>query len=312
MNHNDIPSEERDLIQGPGSRLRAERERQSLDIDDIVSQLKLSRRQIEALEHDRYHDLPGTTFVRGFIRNYAKQLGLEAEPLLHQLETVLPREAEPAQQVSGPKPRLTVVPSYPSTPDSGSSKMALGFIAAALVSGAVAYYILRPAHEPELQMNEPPQAQQPVAAPPAASATPAVPAPIEAAPAASTPESVAAVASEVPAAPSAEQSAQVASAPTAPTVPAPTEAPAKIEPAQQGAGEIKLAFDGEAWVDVKDGDGKRVVSRLFKPGSEEVVTGKPPFKLIVGNAAQVKLTYNGQPVDLTPKIKVNVARFELQ
>ncbi len=311
MNHNDIPSEERDLIQGPGRRLRAERERQSLDIDDIVSQLKLSRRQIEALEHDRYHDLPGTTFVRGFIRNYAKQLGLDAEPLLHQLETVLPRETEPAQQVNGPKPRLTVVPSYQSTPDGGSSKMALGFIAAALVSGAVVYYILRPAHEPELQMSEPPPAPQQSAVA-VAPVPPVAPVPVEVAPAAAAPDASPTAAAEAPAAASAEQPAQAASAPAATVAPTPTEVPAKVEPIPQGAGEIKLAFDGEAWVDVKDGDGKHVVSRLFKPGSEEVVTGKPPFKVIVGNAAQVKLTYNGQPVDLTPKIKVNVARFELQ
>ncbi|MEW9900194.1 RodZ domain-containing protein [Chitinivorax sp. PXF-14] len=308
MNHNDIPSEERDLIQGPGRRLRAERERQSLDIDDIVSQLKLSRRQIEALEHDRYHDLPGTTFVRGFIRNYAKQLGLDAEPLLHQLETVLPREAEPVQQVSGPKLRLTVVPSYPSMPDAGSSKMVLGFIAAALVSGAVVYYILRPAHEPELQMSEPSQAQQSAVA--VVSVPLATPAPVEATPATAAPDASAAAAA--PSDSPAEQSAQTVTPPAAPVAAAPTDVPAKVEPAPRGAGEIKLVFEGEAWVDVKDGDDKRVVSRLFKPGSEEVVTGKPPFKLIVGNAAQVKLTYNGQPVDLTPKIKVNVARFELQ
>ena len=58
----------------PGQMLRAAREAKGWKVEQVASQLKLSRRQIEALEADAFADLPGLTFVRGFVRNYARVL----------------------------------------------------------------------------------------------------------------------------------------------------------------------------------------------------------------------------------------------
>jgi len=69
------------------------RRQAGLSVDDIVAKLKLSRRQVEALEADRYGDLPGNTFVRGFVRNYARLLKLDPQPMLSYLEQHLPSEA---------------------------------------------------------------------------------------------------------------------------------------------------------------------------------------------------------------------------
>ncbi|MFN6961162.1 MAG: helix-turn-helix domain-containing protein, partial [Rhodocyclaceae bacterium] len=73
-----------------GAQLRAAREAAHLTYDDVARALKFSPRQIAALEADDYAALPGATIVRGFVRNYARLLKLDAAPLLQQLDAVLP------------------------------------------------------------------------------------------------------------------------------------------------------------------------------------------------------------------------------
>ncbi len=82
-----------------------------------------------------------------------------------------------------------------------------------------------------------------------------------------------------------------------------------MPPAAAGApGELKLAFDSESWVEVKDRSGQVVFAQLNRPGSEQVVRGQPPFDVVVGNAHGVHLTYRGKAIDLAPHTRVDVAR----
>lgn len=74
----------------PGSVLRRTREARGQSISDVVQVIRFSARQIEALERDDYASLPGSTAVRGLVRNYAKFLKLDAVPLLAQLEPAVP------------------------------------------------------------------------------------------------------------------------------------------------------------------------------------------------------------------------------
>ena len=69
-----------------GTRLREARERLGLSVSEVAQRLKFAPRQIEALEADQAAALPGLTFVRGFVRSYAKLVGLEADPLVSALE----------------------------------------------------------------------------------------------------------------------------------------------------------------------------------------------------------------------------------
>ena len=61
-----------------------------MNIEDVARQLRLSVRQVTALEEDDYDKLAGGTFLRGFVRNYAKLLQMDAAPLLQRLEQSLP------------------------------------------------------------------------------------------------------------------------------------------------------------------------------------------------------------------------------
>ncbi len=76
------PAEAAPQADSPGAQLLDERRNQGLSLGDIARQLKLSVRQIEALERDDYASFSGPVFVRGFLRNYAKLLHLDPEPLL--------------------------------------------------------------------------------------------------------------------------------------------------------------------------------------------------------------------------------------
>ena len=73
-----------------GGALHAARESQGLTVHEIASRLRLSPKQIEAIEADNFATLPEPTIVRGFIRNYAKQLKIDAQPLLDAYVVIVP------------------------------------------------------------------------------------------------------------------------------------------------------------------------------------------------------------------------------
>ena len=67
---------------GPGARLRQAREEADRSVSEISAALHIDTKTIEALEADSFDRLPGPTFVRGYMRGYARELGLSPEPIL--------------------------------------------------------------------------------------------------------------------------------------------------------------------------------------------------------------------------------------
>ena len=93
--------------------------------------------------------------------------------------------------------------------------------------------------------------------------------------------------------------------------------PPALQAAQQpvispGQPVLRFSFKEDAWLEVEDSTGRLLFSQFNAAGSEQVLTGKPPFALVVGNAAHVELTYGNKAVELKPHIKVNVARLTLK
>src|SRR5215472_7669732 len=88
---------------GPGARLRAARENAGLSLDQAAQQLKLAPRQVQALEEEDFAHLPGRTFTRGFVRNYARLLNLDSDDLLAMMPdaTHAPALNAPALQSTG-------------------------------------------------------------------------------------------------------------------------------------------------------------------------------------------------------------------
>ena len=65
-----------------GARLRAARKQCNLGVEQVARELHLDAAVIEALENDNQADLPAAIFVQGYVRGYARLVGLEADELL--------------------------------------------------------------------------------------------------------------------------------------------------------------------------------------------------------------------------------------
>ncbi len=90
-----------------------------------------------------------------------------------------------------------------------------------------------------------------------------------------------------------------------------TQAPAVMGTAS-GSHRIELEFDKLSWVEIKQANGKVLLSQLNPAGTRQFIEGVPPFEIVIGNAANVRLKYNDAPVDLRPHFKVDVARLVLE
>lgn len=73
-----------------------------------------------------------------------------------------------------------------------------------------------------------------------------------------------------------------------------------------------FVFEGRSWVEVVDGTKRMIHTGENPAGTELKLNGLPPFDIVVGNAAKVKLTYGNRPVDLAPHTRAEVARLKLE
>lgn len=284
---------------GVGARLRLAREARTLSVDDVAQTLKLGPRQVVALENGDWQDLPGQTFVRGFVRNYARMLQIDPAPLMAQLDATL---AKPADSLSVPETPPARMPS--SQPRRNRTVVLAGFV---LVVLALLIYAFLPGDLTSLRNDA-----QGLIDSLARKEAPPSPAPAD------TPITPVATASEplfppgtTPAQvmnPQAVAPAELAPAPLAAAVPAAAATPASAA----GEAQLRLVFTGDSWVEVRDRNNKVVFSQRGAAGSERSLEGAGPLTLVIGKAAGVNLFWRGQAVDLLPHTKGEVARLVLE
>jgi len=288
-----------------GYTLRAAREARGETIHDVAGALKLTGRQVEALETDRFDLLPGRAFARGFLRNYARHLHLDPAPLLAALDEQTAGDAMDLAPVSN---AAGIMPSAGERLRPSSLPVALIAFGLFLVVLAGWYFnwFQKPAPQDEPLVQESVLPPEPVAidAPTIAPGADSGPVALQA------PAVVAQDAAVVP--PSVDGSTAGAVAPEVPAASsAPTEAAPVADAPAQGD-RLDFRFEREAWFEVRGADGKVLFSGTGREGTAKEVFGKAPFKLVVGNARYVKLEYNGREIDMTPHIKVTVARFKVE
>ena len=279
----------RDNAAAPGVALRAARNAQNLSVGEVARQLRLSVAQIEALEASAFERLPGQVFVRGFMRNYARLLKLDPEPLLRDLAPA----ASPEQE-----PRVASTTRAESLPAGRPARWPWYALALATLIGALAVY--------EFVLDDVPQPALRNAA-----RGDIVPAPVptpqaDASLAASTPARTGSEAQDAPAGTEPGAPLPVAAEPATPAVAASAARPAALE------GEIRMTFERDSWVEIRDAGGRTLLSQLNRGGSEQLVTGRPPLVVVIGNARGVRLTYNDRVVDLAPYMNYDVARLTLE
>lgn len=79
--------------------------------------------------------------------------------------------------------------------------------------------------------------------------------------------------------------------------------------APMAAGDLSVSFSGESWVRVTAPDGSIIEQALVQPGQQRVFKSGQLGQAVLGNAQAISVQYQGRPVDLTPYIRANVARF---
>ena len=66
-----------------------------------------------------------------------------------------------------------------------------------------------------------------------------------------------------------------------------------------------LDFKATSWVRIQDADGNTLLNGVIQQGQRQVLAGKPPYSVYIGNARGVDVQYAGSPVNLDPYIKGN-------
>lgn len=289
-------SEESQLLEeataSPWEGLRAAREARGLSVQEVSAHLKLAPRQIEAIERGDFSALPGAAFARGFVRNYARFLGLDSASFM--ASVVSPAPLPPAEIAS----RMTT-PSLGRMPSPGEGRystlpVALLVLAIVLVLGAGWYFRWFEGRQDVALLSGDSRAMVVVE-----EATPLLP---ESSALAELVESSAVAGPVVPVEP-----VNVASA-----VAVPQGVAVSMPVAVTAGARLVFEFSGESWVEVRDVSGQLIFSRLNQAGSTQEVQGTPPLELVVGNAPLVRLSWRGKPVDLAPMTRGEVARIKLQ
>ncbi len=322
----------------PGETLRQARESNGWSLAEVALKLNLTTTSLSNLEAGAFDKLPGHTFARGYIRAYAKLLGMDQAVLVQQFDQStgtdsqgssvhsLGRIEEPVR-VSHTILRIVSLLLLVAVIGGGfvwwqdqtsmRTKDLIGLAPEHVeVEGADGTTQIHPLDEPEDQAVVEgqtegstalalPQAETPAEAPaeaqataPAAPATPVAPAAPAHNAAPVTPAAPAPAAPVVP--------APVVTAPVAPVAPAPV-ATAPVA----GQGQVQVQFTADCWTQVTDGGGKVLFSGLKRKGDSLAVNGKPPFAVRLGFARGAQVSYNGQPVDVAPFTSGETARLKL-
>lgn len=275
-----------------GETLARARQALGLQVSDVAQQLKFGVRQIEALEAGRFEALPGGTFARGMVRAYARLLRLDPETLVARVAASTATSDNTEAMVAMRRP----IPITDSARRSNLVYAALSLVILAVIAGVIVEWQQERSRAARLTFV--PAAQAPAEAPRTEVASTVTP---QATPL------------EAPASDTAPKSAPAEPAPAAsPAAASPPPAPQAAAPAASGTHRIVLRFERESWVEVRGRGGKFLLAQLNPAGSERIVQGNPPFSVVIGNAHHVRLTYDEREVDLTPHIKVEVARLTLE
>jgi len=286
-----------------GALLREAREAAGMSIDAVAQQLKLAPRQVQALEDGDFAHLPGRTFVRGFMRNYARLLRLDPDAVLGALP------AAPTPMLDSPALHTTTqtMGELPTTeaPRHGWTRWAIPLTLIAIIGATAAWEWMHPAAESLRSAVKPASAPERTAAPrtPEVVGTP-LPNPVTA-----TSGPAESVASPPP--PVAPAPAAAGSEPPSSAEAAVANAPVAVEPVAAGAA-LSLSFRDYSWTLVKDRSGRVLLARMNPGRTTQSISGTPPLDVVIGNAADVTITWRGARVDLAPYTRGNVARLTLE
>jgi cytoskeleton protein RodZ len=281
-----------------GTLLRQLRERKNLAIHEIAAQMRLDPRTIEALEADNYQQFAADTYIRGYLRAYAKLLGVSGDEIISLYASQAPPPPEIIPDVKHP------------TQVSSSDRPVKAFTYLITFLLALMLGIWWWQNHSMFHSTVKATAAQPTAAAPVSNPI-AAPADIPAEILVAIPEPDTAAAPPTPG--PADGTAQVgeeSGSPVVSAIAAPSE-PAAEDQAQPGPDAIFIRLNGDCWIDIRDRYDKTVYRDLARAGEELRLNGFAPFQVELGNAQGVIIEFNETPYDPAPVTTRGIARFIL-
>jgi cytoskeleton protein RodZ len=313
-----------------GQQLMLAREKAGMSIDEAARALNLKEETVEAIEDSALDRLPPVTFVQGYIRTYARLLGLSEEKILSEFEAEVPHKLEselhprsPSQDgATSQTPVIKLV-----------SVLIIVLAALVLFYAVYSYYIERTqrieqssqAADNDAMMQLPPEAplieQQaditeddaPTEATQSAFAEdeeirtePDVEAEVSLQPAEELQSEQAAVVEEAAAEAEAAPDTVVSDVSIEEIMP-----DAKPQPIT-GGDILAVSAEQDSWAEIVDANDIQMFSGTIKAGRELNLTGQAPFEVFLGNAPGVSLSLNSISIDMKRYIRYNnVAQFKV-
>ena len=272
-------------MESPGEYLRRERELRGISLKKIHESTRVPMKSLSALEADRYEDLPHAAFVKGYIKAYCKELGLDETDAVLRYEVYCRERAEKSEPVEKPEKPLQREPVQ-----IGSKNMVVILVGLGVLIIAVVYFVSSrggPAVGPQGGPDDGPA--QSIAAPES-------PAPEE------TTEEVPGAVKE-PAVeaggPASEKPALFAPLASPPLFapPAPPPPPAPMPAAEPGEHVLTVTASETSWISITIDDGKQR-DVLLRRGERAVWKASKSLSLVIGNAGGVKVDFDGKDVPL--------------
>lgn len=324
-----------------GTLLSETREEQALSVDEVAHRLYLEPRIIEALEKERYNELPPVIFVQGYLRSYARLLGLPVEKIVssyYQATNQKPPQLSPNAKTEGQK-RIPHIEDSPHRTRRWWNGVTLILLLALI--GLVAWRYAGNLSLPDFSSAIPPH-NNPSAIDPFE--LPAQPQPLESLTSQTPPllpsvgngqgeytppsESVEDLEAATPESPAANpatdndsetsrladdetadsQSMAAASETTADPVPTPESTPASPQSTA-----LAVDFVADSWISITDDTGQRLAYGTARAGEQRrIEQATPPIKVVIGRPEAVsRMSFRGETVDLSP-YRNGVARFTLE
>lgn len=316
-------SQDASVVVGPGQLLRSAREAMGWTREQVASRLHLRLTLIAAIETDTYDKHTSPTFIRGYLRTYAKLVGVEESTILAAYATLglEPQQSIKMQSFSkrtrleANNSRLKFVSWLVILVLAGllfawwwqnSNRRAAGQeeLAASEISKPAAVEAAAGSNNTDADTSGDIISPIPEVEGSASDAEPAMTTPV------ATDATSASVASQ-PAAPSTSAADATAVAATA-VQPAGQETAAQHGTSDAAsAPQLKLGFTADCWFEVRDASGKVLFSGLKKANDEMTFEGKEPFRLLIGAPMAARIQFKGQDIDMSRYNNGRTARITL-
>jgi len=299
----------------PGKQLREAREAAGLSREDVAAQMRLNERMVSALEEDDYSVFPSATFVSGYLRSYAKLLGLSEDEFV-----------KPVKESIEPPSIVSTIGSKAQVSSSDLPVKLVTYLLVIVVIASVSMWWL--------SQREKTATQQPTEATSEVVqgngdvnlSVPEKAVKKETATAAEDDGDTAVVAEEGAIAATEETATDNTEAAQPETQEADSAEPQPVaetdatEQEQQTpppltadtpTSKLELRYQADSWTEVTDNAGRRLVYGLIKAGQDLTLKGEAPFRVFLGYAPGVTVYYNNDLFDHSPFQRRDVARFRV-